>query len=62
MLTLEKIKTICRLNKDVDKIANKYIDNYNRCSVLFANSAPKKTLEEIKEEAYLHAELQLSLS
>lgn len=61
ILTLEKVKTICRLNKDVDKIANKYIENYNRCSILFSNSAPKKAPDEIKAEAYRHAELQLSL-
>lgn len=59
LLTLEKVKKICRLNKDIDKIANKYIENYNRCSVLFSN-VDQKTPEEIKAIAYRHAELDLA--
>lgn len=58
-LTLEIIRNVFDLHKSIDSIAKKYIDNYNKFSILFSNHSSKASSETIKADAYHYAELEI---
>lgn len=58
VFTLEKIKKVLGLHKNIDSIAIKYIENYNKLNILFSNSM-EEAPENIRADAYHYAKLEL---
>ena len=58
VFTLERIKKALGLHKNIDSIANKYIENYNKLSILFSDHS-EESPENIRAAAYHYTELEL---